>query len=108
MTWDWHAFTASYAANYLGPLNRSNEDHPLDYAYERIPEFVTHDIRLEYRLSQQIPYLHMLKNVSVYGGVDNFTNAEPPYNPATYTGTGTASLYGPIGRFYFMGVAGRF
>ena len=108
LTWDFREFTVSYAANYLGPLERSNEDRPLDYAYERIPEFVTHDIKLEYRLPARLPYLSAIRNASVYGGVNNFTNAEPPYIPGVYTGTGSASIYGPIGRFYFFGVTGRF
>lgn len=109
VTWDWQNVTVSYAARYLGPLQRSNEDRPNDYSYERIPEFVQHDVKVEYRLPETLPYLSAVaKNVTVYGGVNNFTNAQPPFVPGVYTGTGTASIYGPIGRYYFFGVNGRF
>lgn len=109
LTWDWRNFTASYAVEYLGPLQRSNEDKPLDYAYERIPEWAQHDIKVEYRLPQNLPYIgHVAKDLTVYGGVNNFTNQAPPFIPGVYTGTGAASIYGPIGRYYFFGVNGRF
>ena len=109
VTWDWRDITASYAVRYYGPLNRSNEDRPNDYAFERIPEFAQHDLQVEYRLPQQLPYLgSYVRQVRVYGGVNNFTNEQPPYLPGVYSGTGSASIYGPIGRYYFFGVNGRF
>ena len=70
-----------------------------------MPEFFQHDLRADYRLDGLVPHL---KNFDAYFGVNNVSNSNPPYIPGVYTGTGTGSLYGPIGRFFYGGVNARF
>ena len=91
-TWDYGPWTASWAVEYQGP------DAPLDYGYERVPEWARHDIRIAYKWRGQ----------SFYAGIDNVGDADPPYIPGVFTGTGTASLYGPVGRYLYVGVTGKF
>ena len=76
-----------------------------NFSYERVPEYIQHDLRAEYRLDGLVP---LVKNANVYFGVNNVSNANPPYIPGVYTGTATASLYNPIGRFFFGGVHLRY
>lgn len=105
VVYDFGPLTLSYALLYEGPLNLSNQDAVQNFSYERVPEFFQHDLRAEYRLDGVMP---RLKNFSVYAGVNNVSNSNPPYIPGVYTGTGTGSLYGPVGRFFYGGVNARF
>ena len=50
---------------------------------------------------------------SVFAGVNNFTNEEPPQTPFTWTGTSlntgfNASVYNNLGRYAYIGVNARF
>ncbi len=108
VTYDYRNITASYAVEYIGPMNLSNQDRPLDYAYERVPEYASHDLRIEYRFTGQERFVRQLKGVNAYFGINNFTNEQPPFIPGVFTGTGTGSIYGPIGRFFYGGLTGHF
>ena len=99
-TWDWKAYEVSYAATYISALNINNSDAVLQLGYERVPEYVLHDIRFQYTFRGQ----------QIYFGINNFLDSNPPYVPGIFTGTGAAgSLYGgPVGRFFFGGFSGHF
>ena len=97
-TYEFRNVAFSYAASYIGPMNISNQDRPLDLGYERVPEFVRQDIRLQYTYRGQ----------SLYFGINNIADAEPPYIPGVFTGTGVGSIYGPVGRYFYVGASGKF
>ena len=105
VVYDLKRLTLSYQLQYFGRQFLSNQDAVQNFSYERVPEYIQHDLRAEYRLDGMLP---LIKNASVYFGVNNVSNANPPYIPGVYTGTGTASLYNPIGRFFFGGVNLRY
>jgi hypothetical protein len=98
IAWDYGPWTATFGSEYIGPMNLNNQDKPLDYGYERVPEWWRHDARISYRWKGQ----------TFYAGIDNLLDQDPPYIPGVFTGTGTGSLYGPIGRYIYVGVSGKF
>ena len=103
VTWDYDRVSLSYANQYLGSMVRSNQDPVGAYEPYKAPSWVTHDIRAEYRFDK----------VSVFAGVNNFTNEEPPQTPFTWTGTSlntgfNGSIYNNLGRYAYIGVNARF
>lgn len=103
VTWDYDRVSVSYANQYLSSMVRSNQDQPGTYEPYKAPSWLTHDIRAEYRFDR----------FSVFAGVNNFTNEEPPQTPFTWTGTAlntgfNASIYSNLGRYAYIGVNARF
>ncbi|RIJ66567.1 TonB-dependent receptor [Brevundimonas sp. LPMIX5] len=103
VTWDYDRVSLSYANQYLSSMVRSNQDPAGAYEPYKAPSWLTHDIRAEYRFDK----------FSVFAGVNNFTNEEPPQTPFTWTGTSlntgfNASVYNNLGRYAYIGVNARF
>ncbi|WP_024353298.1 TonB-dependent receptor domain-containing protein [Brevundimonas naejangsanensis] len=103
VTWDYDRVSLSYANQYLSSMVRSNQDPAGAYEPYKAPSWLTHDIRAEYRFDK----------FSVFAGVNNFTNEEPPQTPFTWTGTSlntgfNASIYNNLGRYAYIGVNARF
>jgi outer membrane receptor protein involved in Fe transport len=103
VTWDYDRVSVSYANQYLSSMVRSNQDQPGTYEPYKSPSWLTHDIRAEYRFDR----------FSVFAGVNNFTNEEPPQTPFTWTGTSlntgfNASIYNNLGRYAYIGVNAKF
>ncbi|MCO8018641.1 TonB-dependent receptor [Brevundimonas diminuta] len=103
VTWDYDRVSVSYANQYLSSMVRSNQDQPGTYEPYKAPSWLTHDIRAEYRFDR----------FSVFAGVNNFTNEEPPQTPFTWTGTSlntgfNASIYNNLGRYAYIGVNAKF
>lgn len=103
VTWDYEKVSLSYANQYLSSMVRNNQDPVGAYAPYKAPSWTTHDIRAEYRFDK----------FSVFGGVNNFTNEEPPQTPFTWTGTSlntgfNASVYNNLGRYAYIGINARF
>lgn len=103
VTWDYENLSVSYANQYLGSMVRSNQDPAGAYEPYKAPSWVTHDIRAEYRFDK----------FSVFAGVNNFTNEEPPQTPFTWTGTSLSSgfngsIYNNLGRYVYVGVNAKF
>jgi len=61
-----------------------------------------HDIRLQWDTGP----MGMVKNVQIYGGIDNIFDTHPPLG-TTATGSGSA-IYDIRGRNYYLGVKARF
>lgn len=103
VTWDYDRVSLSYANQYLGSMVRSNQDPAGAYEPYKAPSWITHDLRAEYRFDKY----------SVFAGVNNFTNEEPPQTPFTWTGTSlntgfNGSIYNNLGRYAYIGVNARF
>ncbi|MBK1967889.1 MULTISPECIES: TonB-dependent receptor domain-containing protein [Brevundimonas] len=103
VTWDYDRVSVSYANQYLSSMVRSNQDQPGTYEPYKAPSWLTHDIRAEYRFDR----------FSVFAGVNNFTNEEPPQTPFTWTGTSlntgfNASIYNNLGRYAYIGMNAKF
>ncbi|MEN5145161.1 TonB-dependent receptor domain-containing protein [Brevundimonas diminuta] len=103
VSWDYERVSLSYANQYLSSMVRSNRDPAGAYEPYKAPSWLTHDIRAEYRFD----------NFSVFGGVNNLSNEEPPQTPFTWTGTSlntgfNASIYNNLGRYVYIGVNARF
>jgi len=103
VTWDYDRVSLSYANQYLSSMVRSNQDPAGAYEPYKAPSWLTHDLRAEYRFDK----------FSVFAGVNNFTNEEPPQTPFTWTGTSlntgfNASIYNNLGRYAYIGVNARF
>ncbi len=103
VTWDYDRVSVSYANQYLGSMVRSNKDPAGAYEPYKAPSWLTHDLRTEYRFDKY----------SVFAGVNNITNKEPPQTPFTWTGTSmntgfNASIYNNLGRYAYIGVNARF
>jgi iron complex outermembrane receptor protein len=103
VTWDYDRVSLSYANQYLGSMVRSNQDPAGAYEPYKAPSWITHDLRAEYRFDKY----------SIFAGVNNFTNEEPPQTPFTWTGTSlntgfNGSIYNNLGRYAYIGVNARF
>lgn len=103
VTWDYDQVSLSYANQYLSSVVRSNDDAPGTYDPFKAPSHLTHDIRAEYRFDR----------FSVFAGVNNFTDKDPPYTPFTWLGTAlntgfNGSIYNNLGRYAYIGVNARF
>jgi iron complex outermembrane receptor protein len=98
-------FTASWQATHQSKVVHSvtfTNTNPDLLEMNNIPAFTYHDIQLRYDLDSQPSF-------SIYGGVDNLFDKQPPFLPsppfASITGTETqADVYDPIGRRFYIGV----
>lgn len=102
-TWEQDRLSVSYANQYLSSVVRSNDEEPGNYYPFKAPSHLTHDIRAEYRFDR----------FSVYAGVNNFTDKNPPYTPFTWLGTSlntgfNGSIYNNLGRYTYIGINARF
>jgi outer membrane receptor protein involved in Fe transport len=104
--------TIGYELRYIGKmvLNQYEDIYSLqgqppenpDYATRRFyPQFVYHDVRAAYDVSDAL---------NVYIGVDNVADKEPPLDLGVPTGTTAegGGIYEPRGRFFFAGARYNF
>ena len=45
---------------------------------------------------------------TLYAGVNNLLDVDPPFSAITFQGTGRGALYDNIGRYFFVGANAKF
>ncbi|WP_167765404.1 TonB-dependent siderophore receptor [Brevundimonas sp. S30B] len=96
-TWNWRALSVNYGFNYFndvyraGRVNRAANPNLFAPEYRKLDARETHDVRVSYNIND---------GVSVFGGVNNFTNQRPGPGSESYP-------VNALGRYFFVGARMR-
>ncbi len=105
VSWEHGDWTTSLAARYINQSIIDPQASEERFDNDTVDARLYADVRVGYSFSE---------NMSVFVGVNNLTDIDPPFTPITYfggqapDGEGSAGLYDNIGRYFFTGVRAKF
>jgi outer membrane receptor protein involved in Fe transport len=96
--WTLDRLSLNWKSRFVGRTHRDDDDYSNAYDVDTTGYYWEHDARVNFRTDRG----------TLYAGVNNLFDEEPPYTAFSYGGYGRTGLYSVTGRYAFVGFSAAF